>query len=250
MKVCEVRWPGHADWRQGCAPRERPISERPAVVSRVAHLLRQQQGGLRSISAPGATAGMPLWAQTSTKPTRYWPDCGRPIVVVFDELPYFSATFGDRKQQNEFTTAVQDLVTRGRAAGLIVVVATQRPSADIIRRACGICSGTGGRSGAPLRPPSTSSSATAGSARATAPATSIPAPAASAGCWPRVAFRVGFGRHTSRTLRCASWRRWQLGAARPSRRCRERRRGPGGRAIETGPGRRSDEWRSGGATRR
>ena len=61
------------------------------------------------------------------------PDSGvPPIVVVFDELAYFSATVGDRKQQNEFTTAVRDLVARGRAAGVIVVAATQRPSADII----------------------------------------------------------------------------------------------------------------------
>ena len=61
------------------------------------------------------------------------PDSGVPrIVVVFDELAYFSATVGDRKQQNEFTTAVRDLVARGRAAGVIVVAATQRPSADII----------------------------------------------------------------------------------------------------------------------
>jgi S-DNA-T family DNA segregation ATPase FtsK/SpoIIIE len=61
------------------------------------------------------------------------PDSGvPPIVVVFDELAYFSATVGDRKQQNEFTTAVRDLVARGRAAGVIVVAATQRPSSDII----------------------------------------------------------------------------------------------------------------------
>ena len=55
-----------------------------------------------------------------------------PILVVFDELAYFSATVGDRKQQNEFTTSVRDLVARGRAAGMIVIAATQRPSADII----------------------------------------------------------------------------------------------------------------------
>lgn len=55
-----------------------------------------------------------------------------PILVVFDELAYFSATVGDRKQQNEFTTSVRDLVARGRAAGVIVIAATQRPSADII----------------------------------------------------------------------------------------------------------------------
>ena len=61
------------------------------------------------------------------------PESGMPpVLVVFDELAYFSATVGDRKQQNEFTTSVRDLVARGRAAGVIVIAATQRPSADII----------------------------------------------------------------------------------------------------------------------
>jgi S-DNA-T family DNA segregation ATPase FtsK/SpoIIIE len=61
------------------------------------------------------------------------PDCGQPVVlVVFDELAYFSATVGESKQQKEFIVLVRDLVARGRAAGIIVVAATQRPSADII----------------------------------------------------------------------------------------------------------------------
>jgi S-DNA-T family DNA segregation ATPase FtsK/SpoIIIE len=61
------------------------------------------------------------------------PECGQPIVVVvFDELAYFSATVGESKQQEEFVGLVRDLVARGRAAGIIVVAATQRPSADII----------------------------------------------------------------------------------------------------------------------
>ena len=55
-----------------------------------------------------------------------------PILVVFDELAYFSATVGDRKQQTTFTSTVRDLVARGRAAGVIVIGATQRPSHDII----------------------------------------------------------------------------------------------------------------------
>ncbi|MGH8877750.1 MAG: FtsK/SpoIIIE domain-containing protein [Stackebrandtia sp.] len=60
-------------------------------------------------------------------------ECGPPVVlVVFDELAYFSATVGEPKQQKEFITLVRDLVARGRAAGIIVVAATQRPSADII----------------------------------------------------------------------------------------------------------------------
>ena len=61
------------------------------------------------------------------------PECGHPVVVVvFDELAYFSATVGETKQQKEFITLLRDLVARGRAAGIIVVAATQRPSADII----------------------------------------------------------------------------------------------------------------------
>jgi S-DNA-T family DNA segregation ATPase FtsK/SpoIIIE len=61
------------------------------------------------------------------------PECGHPVVlVVFDELAYFSATVGEAKQQKEFVALVRDLVARGRDAGVIVVAATQRPSADII----------------------------------------------------------------------------------------------------------------------
>lgn len=60
-------------------------------------------------------------------------ESGQPVVlVVFDELAYFSATVGESKQQKEFVALVRDLVARGRAAGIIVVAATQRPSADII----------------------------------------------------------------------------------------------------------------------
>jgi S-DNA-T family DNA segregation ATPase FtsK/SpoIIIE len=54
------------------------------------------------------------------------------ILVVLDELAYFSATVGESKQQKEFVALVRDLVARGRAAGVIAVAATQRPSADIV----------------------------------------------------------------------------------------------------------------------
>jgi DNA segregation ATPase FtsK/SpoIIIE, S-DNA-T family len=56
----------------------------------------------------------------------------RVIVIVVDELAYFSATAGTKKQQEEFTTLLRDLVARGRAAGFIMIVATQRPSADVV----------------------------------------------------------------------------------------------------------------------
>jgi S-DNA-T family DNA segregation ATPase FtsK/SpoIIIE len=54
------------------------------------------------------------------------------IMVIVDELALFSATMGTKDQQDQFVRLLRDLVARGRAAGIIVVAATQRPSADII----------------------------------------------------------------------------------------------------------------------
>jgi S-DNA-T family DNA segregation ATPase FtsK/SpoIIIE len=54
------------------------------------------------------------------------------VLLVIDELAYFSVTVGTKATQEEFVTLVRDLVARGRAAGVIVIAATQRPSADII----------------------------------------------------------------------------------------------------------------------
>lgn len=54
------------------------------------------------------------------------------IMLVIDELALFSATMGGKDQQEAFVRLLRDLVARGRAAGVIVVAATQRPSADII----------------------------------------------------------------------------------------------------------------------
>jgi S-DNA-T family DNA segregation ATPase FtsK/SpoIIIE len=54
------------------------------------------------------------------------------IVVIVDEIAYYSATIGDKNRQEEFAALLRDLVARGRACALIVVAATQRPSVDII----------------------------------------------------------------------------------------------------------------------
>lgn len=54
------------------------------------------------------------------------------IVVVIDEIAYFSATVGTKAEQDRFTSLFRDLVARGRACGMPVVAATQRPSFDII----------------------------------------------------------------------------------------------------------------------
>jgi len=58
---------------------------------------------------------------------------GEPLIVlVVDEVAYYSATTGDRKQRDAFAMLLRDVVARGRAAGIITVAATQRPSHDII----------------------------------------------------------------------------------------------------------------------
>jgi DNA segregation ATPase FtsK/SpoIIIE, S-DNA-T family len=59
-------------------------------------------------------------------------DVFTPYVVAIDEIAYFSATTGDKKQRDEFAALLRDLVARGRAVGIIVIAATQRPSSDII----------------------------------------------------------------------------------------------------------------------
>jgi DNA segregation ATPase FtsK/SpoIIIE, S-DNA-T family len=54
------------------------------------------------------------------------------IAVIVDEIAFYSATIGTKQQQEEFVALLRDLVARGRAAGIPVVAATQRPSFDII----------------------------------------------------------------------------------------------------------------------
>ena len=60
------------------------------------------------------------------------PDAFLPYVIAIDEIAYYSATTGDKKQRDEFAALLRDLVARGRAVGIIVIAATQRPSSDII----------------------------------------------------------------------------------------------------------------------
>src|SRR5690606_20226659 len=54
------------------------------------------------------------------------------ITVIVDEIAFYSATVGTKQEQEEFVALLRDLVARGRAAGIPVVAATQRPSFDII----------------------------------------------------------------------------------------------------------------------
>lgn len=53
-----------------------------------------------------------------------------PIVVVVDELALY--LHGTGKAGNGFAEALRDLVARGRAAGVVVVAATQKPASDVV----------------------------------------------------------------------------------------------------------------------
>jgi len=52
-------------------------------------------------------------------------------VVACDELAFY-LTVEDRKQRTRFAELLRDLVARGRAAGIIVIAATQKPAADVV----------------------------------------------------------------------------------------------------------------------
>ncbi|WP_406074176.1 FtsK/SpoIIIE domain-containing protein [Micromonospora sp. NBC_01638] len=54
------------------------------------------------------------------------------IVTIIDELAMFSTVLGTKAQQEEFSTLLRGLVSLGRACGMPVIAATQRPSWDII----------------------------------------------------------------------------------------------------------------------
>ena len=53
-------------------------------------------------------------------------------LILIDEYAYFSATVGSKQERERLAALTRDLVARGRAAGVIVVLATQRPSHQVI----------------------------------------------------------------------------------------------------------------------
>jgi hypothetical protein len=60
------------------------------------------------------------------------PDEGLPLdVVVCDELAFY-LSLPDKRERQEFTELLRDLVARGRAAGVIVCAATQKPGSDVV----------------------------------------------------------------------------------------------------------------------
>jgi DNA segregation ATPase FtsK/SpoIIIE-like protein len=57
---------------------------------------------------------------------------GLPLhLVVCDELAFY-LTLPDKRERQEFAELLRDLVARGRAAGVIVCAATQKPGSDVV----------------------------------------------------------------------------------------------------------------------
>lgn len=58
---------------------------------------------------------------------------GEPIhLTAIDELAYFSATVGTKAEREKFNTTLRDCAARGRKCARRYVIATQRPSTDIV----------------------------------------------------------------------------------------------------------------------
>lgn len=60
-----------------------------------------------------------------------WPPEGSLVVLAVDELAAYT-THPDRAKAAKVVAGLRDLVARGRAAGMVVIAATQRPSADVV----------------------------------------------------------------------------------------------------------------------
>ena len=58
---------------------------------------------------------------------------GEPMhLTVIDELAYFSATVGTKAEREKFNITLRDCSARGRKCARRYVLATQRPSSDIV----------------------------------------------------------------------------------------------------------------------
>ena len=92
------------------------VLERVRVeIRRRLALLRTLPGVVRKVTPDIAAAhGLPLW------------------VLVVDELAFHTSVVGSTAQRQAFTTAARDIVARCRAAGIIPLMATQRPTSDVV----------------------------------------------------------------------------------------------------------------------
>lgn len=88
----------------------------PAAIAVLTRLRRVLDGRYQELLATGARKQPP----------------GAPLeVLVIDELAWYTSS-ATRSDRDEFTERLRDLLARGRAAGIIVVAATQKPASDLL----------------------------------------------------------------------------------------------------------------------
>ncbi len=126
-------------------------------------------------------------------------------VVAIDELAFYMRG-GTKDERTELTETLRDLISRGRAAGMIVIAATQKPSNDIVptfvRDLFSLPHGAALHHTRGLRH---HPRARAGPRRATRPRPWIRRPGGSAACWPRGRCRSRSAPTTSTTTPSPIW---------------------------------------------
>jgi S-DNA-T family DNA segregation ATPase FtsK/SpoIIIE len=86
-----------------------------AEIRRRLALLKTLPGVVRKVTRDiAAEHRLPLW------------------VLIVDELAFHTSVVGSPKQRADFGTAARDIVARCRAAGIIPLMATQRPTSDVV----------------------------------------------------------------------------------------------------------------------
>jgi S-DNA-T family DNA segregation ATPase FtsK/SpoIIIE len=82
----------------------------------------------RRLTILQGVAGMPLQLDRDLAARLGWPVW----LLVIDELAYYLSVGGTSAQQKEFYQLLRDGVARGRAAGVVAILSTQRPTHDIV----------------------------------------------------------------------------------------------------------------------
>ena len=117
-----------SSWSTASGSSSAPGATAPTCSS--ARRSRPRRRRSRPSSRPWTSATTSSWRTGRRKITR---DSGEPVyLIVIDEYAYFSATVGTKAEREKFAALTRDLVARGRAAGVIVILATQRPSHQVI----------------------------------------------------------------------------------------------------------------------
>jgi hypothetical protein len=102
-----------APWQDSCASFSVRVESAIGQLARVQELMDKRFSELRKAKLRKVTPSYPLY------------------VIAIDELALFTSG-AQKKLCGEFSDRLRDIVARGRAAGVIVIAATQKPGTDTI----------------------------------------------------------------------------------------------------------------------